>query len=157
MNYLIEDYADEWLTKAMFHYRWHYQADIDMAGKITTRWSNIQAPEVQLQKLQQFVCERQTSRLYVVGSNDVTAPVIEASYKRFLSLMDTVIEKQMFLFGARPSSADFSLYAQSTQLAKCLEWVNLEYQKLDETSKTIVDQVLSGTGCEQILLNQSGH
>ena len=25
------DYADEWL-KAMFHYRWYYEADIDQAG-----------------------------------------------------------------------------------------------------------------------------
>ena len=31
--------------------------------------------------------ERQISRLYVVGSNDLTAPVIEASYLRLLDIL----------------------------------------------------------------------
>lgn len=118
LNYLIEDYADEWLTKAMFHYRWHYDADIKMAGTILPRWSGIQAPEEQLQKLSRHISERQISRLYVVGSNDVTAPVIEESYRRFLKIMDGLIKRQPFVLGERPSSADFGIYAQLTQLAK---------------------------------------
>ncbi len=118
LNYLIEDYADEWLTKAMFHYRWRHSADIEMAGAILPRWSNIQAPEAALRQFKAHVTERQISRLHVVGSNDVTAPVIEASYKRLLGIMDALIEKQKFVLGARPSSADFGLYAQLTQLAR---------------------------------------
>jgi glutathione S-transferase len=118
LNYLIEDYADEWLTKAMFHYRWHYDADIRMAGTILPRWSGLNAPEPQLRKMGAFVSERQISRLYVVGSNDVTAPVIEDSYKRFLAIMDALIQRQTFVLGERPSSADFGIYAQLTQLAK---------------------------------------
>ncbi|MDP6376589.1 MAG: glutathione S-transferase C-terminal domain-containing protein [Pseudomonadales bacterium] len=118
LNYLIEDYADEWLTKAMFHYRWYYDADIEMAGTVLPHWSNIQAPAQELSNLKGYVAERQISRLYVVGSNDTTAPVIEASYKRFLGLMNALIEKQKFVLGTRPSSADFGLYAQLTQLAK---------------------------------------
>ncbi len=118
LNYLIEDYADEWLTKAMFHYRWYYDADIKMAGAILPRWRGLQAPDAQLAKMSQFICERQISRLYVVGSNDVTAPVIEASYKRFLAIMDALILRQRFVLGARPASADFGIYAQLTQLAK---------------------------------------
>ncbi|MCR9278711.1 MAG: glutathione S-transferase [Pseudomonadaceae bacterium] len=118
LNYLIEDYADEWLTKAMFHYRWHFDADIKMAGTILPRWAGINDPEAELQKRSAYVSERQISRLYVVGSNDTTAPIIEASYLRFLEIMDSLIEKQLFVLGRRPSSADFGIYAQLTQLAK---------------------------------------
>ncbi len=118
LNYLIEDYADEWLTKAMFHYRWHYADDISMAGTILPRWSGVQAPEAALRKRGTFISERQISRLFVVGSNATTAPVIEDSYRRFLGIMDALIQKQKFVLGARPSSADFGLYAQLTQLAK---------------------------------------
>ena len=118
LNYLVEDYADEWLTKSMFHYRWYYNADIDMAGTILPLWSNIKAHKEHLKALKQSVCDRQISRLYVVGSNDVTAPVIEDSYKRFLNIFDSLIQKQQFVFGGRPSSSDFGVYAQLTQLVK---------------------------------------
>lgn len=118
LNYLIEDYADEWLTKSMFHYRWYYDADIKKAGNILPLWRGLNMNEEQHQKISSFIADRQISRLYVVGSNDVTAPVIEASYKRFLEIMDTLIEKQTFVLGSRPSSADLGIYAQLTQLAK---------------------------------------
>lgn len=118
LNYLIEDYADEWLTKAMFHYRWRYAADIATASRILPRWSGIQASEQELETRSRQVAQRQISRLYVVGSNDVTAPVIEASYLRLLGLLDALIQRQRFVLGARPASADFALYGQLTQLAK---------------------------------------
>ncbi|HSG88666.1 MAG TPA: glutathione S-transferase N-terminal domain-containing protein, partial [Pseudomonadales bacterium] len=38
VDYLLEDYADEWLTKCMFHYRWYYEADIDKAGRVLPLW-----------------------------------------------------------------------------------------------------------------------
>jgi len=114
---LLEDYGDEWLTKAMFHYRWHYQADIDNAGDILPRWRMVTAPEEQIARLRQVFTRRQIDRLYVVGSNDVTAPVIEASYQRFLVIMDQLLQQQPFLLGGRPASADFAVYGQLTQLA----------------------------------------
>ncbi len=118
LNYLLEDYADEWLTKAMFHYRWRYQADIDKAGTILPMWRGISEAPEKLAAAAKFVRERQISRLYVVGSNDVTAPVIEDSYRRFLTIFDALLQRHPFLFGRRPASADFAVYAQLTQLAK---------------------------------------
>ena len=118
INYLLEDYADEWLTKAMFHYRWYHKPDIEMAGKILPLWSNLDIPPERHEKAAKMIAERQIARLYVVGSNDITAPVIEDSYKRFLAIMDEIIRKQPFLLGGRPASSDFAVYAQLTQLAR---------------------------------------
>ena len=117
LNYLLEDYADEWLTKAMFHYRWHYAADIALAGEILPRWRDLAASDEAIAPQARFIRERQIGRLYVVGSNATTAPVIEESYKRFLQCMDACIQHGPFLFGRRPGSADFGLFGQLTQLA----------------------------------------
>lgn len=116
IDYLLEDYADEWLTKAMFHYRWHYKADIDRAATILPMWRGITAPKGDLAKMSRFFAERQISRLYVVGSNETTAPVIEASYQRFLDAMTAHLEAQPFLMGGRPGGSDFGVFGQLTQL-----------------------------------------
>ena len=118
IDYLLEDYADEWLTKAMFHYRWYYPADIERAGEILPRWTAVTAAEEQMQKSKRFIQQRQIERLYVVGSNDTTAPVIEASYRRFLGHFTRVLEHHPFAMGGRPGASDFALYGQLTQLAQ---------------------------------------
>ena len=117
LNTLIEDYADEWLTKAMFHYRWHYEADIKKAGSILPRWRNISASEEEIAPMSQYVSERQISRLSYVGSNETTKPLIEKSFRQFLAVLNTHLQNLPFLFGHRPSSADFAIYGQFTCLA----------------------------------------
>jgi glutathione S-transferase len=116
LDALIEDYADEWLTKCMFHYRWAFPADIEYASRVLPRWSAIARSDAEIEPLSKQFAERQIGRLGVVGSNDTTAPVIEASYRRLLALLDAVLVRTPFLFGARPASSDFALYGQLTQL-----------------------------------------
>jgi len=117
LNYLIEDFADEWLTKAMFHYRWAYQADIDNAGPLLTFWHNPQLSADEAAGFSDYISQRQIERLYVVGSNDVTAKTIEDSYERLIAILSDLIQAKGYVLGARPSSADFALYGQLTQLA----------------------------------------
>ena len=82
---LLEDYGDEWLTKAMFHYRWAYQADIDKAAAILPRWGRVTQPEESVVSFSKMIAARQIERLWVVGSNEKTGPVIENSYRRVLA------------------------------------------------------------------------
>jgi glutathione S-transferase len=116
LDYLLEDFADEWLTKAMFHYRWSYAPDIAKAAAILPRWSRSNQPEAQAKALGRAFSERQIGRLGVVGSNATTAGVIEESYRRVLRLLDAHLEQSRFLFGARPAASDFAIYGQLTQL-----------------------------------------
>lgn len=116
LNYLIEDYADEWLTKCMFHFRWAHQADIDNAGSMLIFWNDPTLGDEQAAADADYISRRQIDRLYVVGSNAVTAETIESSYERFLIVLDRLVQKQGYVLGARPSSADFGIYGQLTQL-----------------------------------------
>jgi len=113
---LLEDYADEWLTKAMFHYRWAFAADVANAASILPRWSRTNQPESEAVAAGKTFAERQIGRLAVVGSNEVTAPVIEESYVRLLRLLDAHLTRSRFVLGGRPASSDFGLLGQLTQL-----------------------------------------
>ena len=116
LDRLVEDYADEWLTKAMFHYRWHYRDDIERAGDVLPRWRAITASEETIARLKQQFSERQISRLRYVGSSPETAPVIEDSYRRFVDSLDAHLRRHPFLMGARPGASDFGVFGQLTQL-----------------------------------------
>jgi glutathione S-transferase len=117
INYLIEDYADEWLTKAMFHYRWSYPADIKKAGQMLPRWGNSTADEQLLQEKSKAISELQISRLSYVGSNSVTAKTIEQSFIKFLKVFDKHLQSFVFILGNRPSSCDFAIFGQLTCMA----------------------------------------
>ena len=116
LDFLLEDWGDEWLTKAMFHYRWHYADDIARGREILPRWTVKPVPEDALAPQKRMIGDRQIARLKVVGSNPVTAPIIEASYLRFLELASRHLERHPFLLGGRPGAGDFALYGQLTQL-----------------------------------------
>jgi hypothetical protein len=115
---LLEDFADEWLTKAMFHYRWKFASDIDRASKtIPLHWGGLQMDEKIYAASKAFFSKRQIDRLPVIGSNPTTAPLMEAGYLRLLGLLDAHFLQHAFLMGARPGASDFALYGQLSQLA----------------------------------------
>ena len=116
-NQLVEDFADEWLTKAMFHYRWSYQKDIQKAATILPLEARWDQNDQSVLPFQNKFRDLQTSRLGVVGSNNVTKPLIEESFENILHSLNDILTTQAFILGGRPGASDFAMYGQLACLA----------------------------------------
>lgn len=111
---LLEDYADEWLNKAMFHYRWSYPEDQDSAAQriVEMIFEGAEAPE----GIAESVKTRMVGRLHHVGSSPEAAPIIEGSFNAALAAVERLLGTRKYLLGGRPSFADFGLACQFAQL-----------------------------------------
>ena len=117
LSALLEEYGDEWGNKWMFHYRWRYQPDTwSTAERIALQMMGAQGP-LAVAQARGAVAERMTGRLGFVGSNAVTEPLIEASFKRAVGLLETHLATRPYLLGGRPSMADLGIWAQLYEAA----------------------------------------
>ena len=110
---LLEDMADEWFMKAMFHYRWYYEDDAEWVANWLIYDNLPNAGRDQVETAAADIRARQISRMALVGCTPETAPLIEASWKRQCRhLQDMALGSTRFLFGDRPSLADLAFYGQ---------------------------------------------
>jgi hypothetical protein len=117
LDSLLEDFADEWVCKPMYHYRWSNAADSHKASStIPLQHAGVAVTDAMAAAMRKGFADRQISRLSVVGSNLHTAALIEASYLRLLDLLEAHLRDWPFLMGKRPGASDFALYGQLTQL-----------------------------------------
>jgi glutathione S-transferase len=117
LSALLEEYGDEWGNKWMFHYRWNYPADCwATAERIALQMVGVQGP-LAVAQARSAVAERMSGRLGFVGSNAGTRPLIEASFKRVLEILDAHLAVRPYLLGGRPSLADFGLWGQFYEAA----------------------------------------
>jgi glutathione S-transferase len=116
LAHLIEDFGDEWLTKAMFGYRW--LRDVDQIQM--SRWLAFDQMKgggiEQSQAAAEMFRARQVGRMAMVGCTEANFPLIEASTRAVLAAMEAHVTDRHCLFGTRPSLAEFGLYGQISQL-----------------------------------------
>jgi glutathione S-transferase len=114
---VVEDYADEWVTKAMYHYRWTYPDAIAKAGALLPLDHDLQLSSERWAMASAYITERQIGRRALVGSTEANRPIIESSYLRLLNTLQHSIAERLFLVGDRPGRGDFGLFGQLSQLA----------------------------------------
>ena len=113
---LIEEFGDEWGNKWMFHYRWAREVDqVSSAGRIA-RMRGPKAAEQEHAAFTEKVRARMVDRVWFVGSNEMTAPQIEAGFMDMLGLLDSHLAGRPYLFGGRPAFGDFGLWGQIYQM-----------------------------------------
>jgi len=116
---LIEDFADEWLSKPMFFYRWGNTE----SKKFAQLWVGT---EVFGQRLPIGVAERtesvsefaarQIARMDMVGSGKNNRLVLESEFEEILKVMLELMNRRRYWLGSRPCGGDFGLYGQLRQL-----------------------------------------
>ncbi len=104
---LIEEFGDEWGNKWMFHMRWAREID---QLTVSRRFAANAGGDVEARA--QAIRERMVPRVWFVGSNDTTAPLIERSLAEALPILDAHLASRPYLFGARPAFGDFGLWGQ---------------------------------------------
>ena len=112
LSAMIEEYADEWGNKPMFHYRWFYEADADSAAERIARAMNPGLDAEGLANVMPAVKGRMIPRLKLVGSSAATKDPIEASFRRQVAIVERHLDGRPYLFGGRPALGDFGLWAQ---------------------------------------------
>ena len=108
--HLIEDMADEWGTKSMFLQRFATPEDqLYSAGWVIADFR----PDLSGDAFEQAVLafrDRQVSRMPLVGATPENAPVIMEAYWRVLRALAPYVRINKYLFGTRPSLADFGWF-----------------------------------------------
>ena len=112
MSVLLEEFADEWGNKWMFHYRWAREVDQQCSAGRLARAIFPTASDSELEAIAEQIKQRMKSRVWFVGSNETNAVQIESTFREAIGVLDAHLLERDYLFGQRPAFADFSLWGQ---------------------------------------------
>lgn len=114
---LIEDMADEWLTKSLFHYRFSNLTDRNVAAAWVMDDAHPGLTTAELAMKADAFVARQVARMPLVGCTADNGPLLEGFYRAVLDTLEPLVATDRFLFGTCPSLADFGLYGQLRTLS----------------------------------------
>ena len=114
LTHLLEDYFDEWLTKIMFCLRWTFPADGERAAAVFAE--TMATAEISAEQIRALAPARLRTQMHFLIGGQQNAPFFESEFARLYSALDLHFVRSRYLFGPRPTLADFALWGQSKQM-----------------------------------------
>lgn len=115
---VLEEYADVWLAKAAFHYRWTRKKDQRLAAQRSIEEYYPSGVPGDKKATEELAIETMTGQLKTMQLEGELGGAVEKSFKKFIKLLDDHLKKHLFIFGDRPSIADFAIAGQLIQMMK---------------------------------------
>jgi glutathione S-transferase len=113
---LIEDFADEWLPVPLMAFRWTSDEDVNFCARRQMHgWLGAVSEETLKAGMDRFTSRQQKVRMALGGANPELTPILHSLFEEFVDALEAGLSHQMFLFGERPSIADFGLYGMLSQ------------------------------------------
>lgn len=115
---LVEDFADEWLAVILMAFRWTSTDDVAFcARRQMAGWlGDVDETALDL-GIEKFTARQRMVRNLIGGGDPTTHAALTAEYLALLDILERGLSRRLFLFGQRPSIADFGLYGMLSQLA----------------------------------------
>lgn len=110
----LEEAADEWLIKPMFHYRWNYSADRESAALRIASASV--APGSDPRPFAELIGGVLMSRRDGLGCSEHNGALYESTLDTLADLLEIHLSSRPYLFGKRPTLADLGLGSMFYQL-----------------------------------------
>lgn len=110
----LEEAADEWLVKPMFHYRWNYAADRESAALRIANASVDPGSDPQL--FAERISDVLMSRRDGLGCGTHNGALYESTLDTLATLLEAHLDNRPYLFGQRPTLADLGLGSMFYQL-----------------------------------------
>lgn len=113
---LIEDFADEWLAIPLMAFRWTSDEDVNFCARRQMQgWLGaVGEPELSA-GIERFAARQRRLRMILGAANPAAMPVFVSQYESLLDILEAGLSRSLFLFGERPSIADFGLYGMLSQ------------------------------------------
>jgi len=115
---VLEEYADVWLAKGAFHYRWTRKKDQRLAAQRSLEEYYPTGIPGDKKATEELAIETMTGQLKSMQLEGELGSAVEKSFKKFIKLLDDHLKKHLFIFGDRPSIADFAIAGQLIQMMK---------------------------------------